>query len=126
MTIVVAALLACAALYYVCLPLLRRETEETASGDRLDAEEKKVRALEAILDLESDLELGRITADELEVLRAEHERDAIDAMRELDVLEMAASDSTVEKAIAAERDRITCPACGTRKVEEERCPSCGA
>jgi len=106
--IAVATVLALAALAYVCAPLVKRETDALAApGERFDAEDKKRRALEAILDLESDLELGKITGDEHDVLRAEHERDALDAMRELDVLEIAASDTALENAIAAERERIT-------------------
>ena len=108
MTAAIVAILMLVAVAYVVAPLLKKETDTFAPSDEgFEAREEKRRALEAILDLENDLESGKITADEHDVLRAEHERDALDSMRELDVLEVTASDTAIENAIAAERERIT-------------------
>jgi hypothetical protein len=126
MSAVVVSLLALAALAYVVVPALKHSDDPAPAPEAADAEQKKLRALGAILDLESEYESGRITSDELEVLRVEHERDAIDAMRELDVLEMTLSDDDLEAAIAAERDRLKCPSCGAPRGDQERCSACGA
>ena len=120
-------LLGVAALFYVLRPVIQGAAFEQVAPTGLDdASAKKAHALEALLDLETDLETGKLTKDEFEVLRAEHERDALDAMRELDVLEAAASGDRIEAEIAAERQRLLCPSCGARRPEEGRCPSCGA
>jgi rubrerythrin len=127
MSVAAVVIVALAGLAYVIAPLFKQDdADQGADGRIADAEHRKARSLEAILDLEDDLAGGKITADEVAVLRSEHERDAIEALRELDVLEMTTTEDALEAAIAAERARIACPVCGARRTEDERCPSCGA
>jgi cytochrome c-type biogenesis protein CcmH/NrfG len=115
------------ALLYVAAPLWRgAAAEQVTSGRSNDAEMRKARALDALLDLEADYETGKLTRDEFEVMRTEQETDALNALRELDVLEASASGDDIEIKVAAERARLTCPSCGARRPEEGRCPSCGA
>ena len=123
MSSVIVLVLVCCGIAYVMVPLFRRVEEKGSTSALQSARERKARALESILDLEADHEIGKLTADEFAILRSEQEQDAVQAMRELDVLEAAAGDE-LEREIAQIRERLTCKECGAALSEEGRCPSC--
>jgi hypothetical protein len=100
----VVAVLAVLALVYVLLPLTRRAPETLVSSGR-DAEVRKLQALEAILDLEGELAAGKLSADDYEVFKETYERDALAAMRELDVASQGVADD-LEAEIAAARAQL--------------------
>lgn len=134
------AALACAALAYVAAPLRkgRRPTNERAA-DIEELESRKRAALTAILDIENEREVGKLSTEDFEVLRAEYEVEAVTALVELDALRVPDEDR-LEAEIAAIRDRlgretsraepedavIACPSCGAPRVMGRACERCGA
>lgn len=125
---VVVALLAAGALAFVALPLgqKRGQREETPSEEgELDA--RKRSALSAIVDLEADLSVGKLSEEDFEVLRAQYEAEALRALTELDALRAqsdAPADAALEEEIAAMRVRLECPRCGGLRSTEGTCPQC--
>ncbi|HEV2755829.1 MAG TPA: hypothetical protein VG318_08640 [Actinomycetota bacterium] len=127
--VVVVALLACVALAYVVLPLgsrrAQREVEPSREGE-LDA--LKTSALSAIVDLEADRSVGKLSDEDFEVLRAQYEAEALRALVELDSLraqsEEPGDDGALEEEIAAMRLRLECPRCGGLRSTEGTCPQC--
>ena len=127
-TLVVAAG-ALAALVYVLAPLRRGPIEEVADpAHRLDEiEARKHAALAAIVDLEAEKEVGKLTANDLAPLRAQYEAEAVAALHELDALETevaGSDDAALEAAIARARAEFTCPTCGALRTEAG-CARCG-
>ncbi len=129
--VLVVALLACGALAYVALPLGarrgRREEPPSREGE-LDA--LKTAALAAIVDLEADRSVGKLSDEDFEVLRAQYEAEALRALVELDALRAQSQepddDRALEEEIAAMRVRLECPRCGGLRSTEGTCPQCGA
>lgn len=128
--VVVVALLACAALAYVALPLGRRgraEKEPSVEGE-LDA--RKTTALSAIVDLENERLVGKLSEEDFEVLRAQYEAEALQALTELDAVrarsapDPGAHDSSLEAEIAEMRRRLACPRCGSLRTPEGTCAQC--
>ena len=129
--IVVVALLACAALAYVALPLGRRgraEKEPSVEGE-LDA--RKTTALSAIVDLENERLVGKLSEEDFDVLRAQYEAEALQALTELDAVRARSqeggrgtSDPGLEAEIAEMRRRLACPRCGTLRTPEGTCAQC--
>ena len=128
--IVLVALLACAALAYVALPLGRRrraEKEPSAEGE-LDA--RKTTALSAIVDLENERLVGKLSEEDFDVLRAQYEAEALQALTELDAVRAASGgdagtdDSSLEAEIAEMRRRLACPRCGSLRTPEGTCAQC--
>lgn len=123
------AVLAVAALAYVAAPL-RRKDPESAIDPAIELEEKKVVALTAILDLENERDVGKLSEEDFAELRGAYEAQALDALHQLDGT--AASDELdpVEREIALVRERLSvsrCPACGApRRRGRNTCQSCGA
>jgi hypothetical protein len=132
------ALLAVVALAYVVAPLGGRrggrEEPPSAEGE-LDA--RKRAALEAIVDLEADRSVGKLSDEDFEVLRAQYEAEALRALTELDELRSRTdeADDPVEHEIAEMRARLaratsagrpmeTCPNCGSPRNAEGACPRC--
>ena len=101
---VLIAFLAVLALAYVAAPL-RRPRTSTTSTERIDElEERKHTALVAILDLEAERDVGKLTEEDLAHLRTTYEAEALTALAELD-----AGDETqdaLEREIAAARRRL--------------------
>ena len=125
--VVVVALLACAALAYVVVPLgtRRGRREETPSQEgELDA--RKRTALSAIVDLEADLSVGKLSDEDFEVLRAQYEAEALHALTELDALRARSPEpaESLEDEIAEMRERLSCPRCGGLRSTEGTCPQC--
>lgn len=123
---VVVALIAGIALAYVAIPLRsggRRRGETSHRAD--EAEARKRNALEAIVDLESEREAGKLSVADFDLLRAEYEAEALAALKELDVIRASQTDDSVENEIAAVRARLVCPSCGAPRIAGEQCPRCG-
>ena len=126
--VVAVALLACAALAYVALPLGQRRGQKVEAPPRageLDAVKRT--ALSAIVDLEQDRSVGKLSDDDFEVLRAQYEAEALSALTELDALRAQADepvDRELEEEIAAMRLRLECPRCGGLRSTEGTCPQC--
>lgn len=122
------ALLACAALAYVAggaraapgrWPDLRHSVED-------DLEEKKMAALGAIVDIEDERSVGKLSDEDFEILRREYESEALNALIELDGLQSLPDDDSLEAEIAAMRARIACPNCGAPRSSAGSCERCGA
>jgi hypothetical protein len=126
MEILLIAALAAGALFYVARPLLRGAEagppEESVLVD--EAAQRKQAALRAIVDVEEEHEIGKLSRDEYESLRSAYEAEAAGAMVELDALSGLAEDDALEAEIAAMRERMTCPNCGALRAQGEACPSC--
>ncbi len=123
--ITIVALLACAALYYVISPL-RRPVRLQPPDPAVAIEARKRGALEAILDLEAEVDAGKLSASDFERLRSEYEAEAVGAIRELGLVETAEADDPLEFEIATVRTRLTCPSCGAPRSDTGRCAACGA
>lgn len=124
---VIVALLALAALVYVVSPLRRSGHQEPAdeSGALDEARERKESALSAIIDLEEEAEVGKLTMRELEILREEYEREALAALEQLDrVAAPSRTDDPLEAEIAAMRKRLACPSCGALRDDLGTCSRC--
>ena len=126
---IVIALLTLAALVYVTLPL-RRDEDSEVLGDPAAlraSQDRKESALTAILDVEEEAQVGKLTAEELEKLRYEYEREALAALEQLDrMTATTASDDSLEREIAAMRERLACPACGSMREPGGACSRCDA
>lgn len=126
--VVVVALLACAALVYVALPLRRADEAPVERPDALEqAREKKTAALTAIIDLEEEAQVGKLTQAELEALRPEYEREALAALEQVDALSAAREPDAdpLEAEIEAMRQRLACPSCGAVREPGTVCSRCG-
>lgn len=129
--VVVVALLACGALAYVVLPLGRRgrvEPEPSAEGE-LDA--RKTTALSAIVDLENERLVGKLSDEDFDLLRAQYEAEALQALTELDALRAESDevgsgtdDASLEAEIAEMRRRLACPRCGSLRAMDGTCAQC--
>ena len=101
----IVGVLALGALAYVLLPLSRTSPQEGRT-DPSDAAIRKGRALESILDMEADLAAGKLNQEDFELYRDVYAREALEAMRELDVAEQTSADTDLEAEIAAARARL--------------------
>ena len=122
------AALAIAALAFVAAPVRRKE-HETVVDPALELEEQKVVALTAILDLENERDVGKLSDEDFAELRAVYETQALDALHRLDVV-VAEGTDPLETEIARVRERMNasrCPECGApRRPGTDGCPRCGA
>ena len=119
---VVVAFLSLALAVWVLAPL-RQRRRQPSSAAMLRLEEavaRKNRSLEAIIDLERERDAGKLSAVDFEVLKGEQEREALEALREIDLLEQADGDA-LEGAIAEARERLACPACGAPRLHGSTC-----
>jgi hypothetical protein len=120
------AALATGALVYVVRPILR-DTNAEASEDSVVVDEvaqRKHAALQAIVDVEEEHEIGKLSREEYESLRSAYEAEAAEAMTELSALEVLPEDDALEAEIAEMRERMTCPTCGALRAPDEACPRC--
>ena len=127
---IVVALAALAALAFVVAPLRRPEPEPSNAipVDLERAREEKTAALTAIIDLEEEAQVGKLTLSELELLRAEYEREALDALQRIDELATPAMAEVdpLEAEIEAMKRRLACPSCGAMREPGATCSRCGA
>jgi hypothetical protein len=124
LVVIVAAL---AGIAFVAIPLRRgpRSFPGLSSTATQEAEDRKSAALAGIVDLEQELEIGKLSRDDFEILREEYERDAVAALHELDS-GVTSADDALEKEIAAARARLACPSCGAPRAAGGPCPRCGS
>jgi cytochrome c-type biogenesis protein CcmI len=122
----VVTVLALIALAYVLAPILHGPRSEAAQeSSRADeAEAKKHAALLALSDLETEHEIGKLSTSDFELLRAEYEREALEALEELDAVRNVYVDDQLEAEIAAMKSRIACSNCGELVTPGEPCPKC--
>ena len=101
---------AAAALLFVLAPLRRRaEVDPPAISMEIDeAQGRKRAALTAIIDIETEREVGKLADEEFRTLRGEYEAEAVEAMHELDRLgaSRAAEDDALEAEIARIRAQL--------------------
>ena len=117
----------CVAVAYVVVPLLSGErTQSDGWGPALEHEARKNAALLAIIDLEAERDGNKLSEKEFDALRRDYEREALAAIRELDILHEAAADhDPLEQEIAALRAELTCPTCGAIRKPGGGCATCG-
>jgi hypothetical protein len=114
-------------LAWVLVPVLRgaRVAPEESDGSEDAAAVRKSAALDALIDLEEDRAMGKLTRADFESLRADYEAEALEALRELDAAARArADDELLEAEIAAARRELACPRCGRIRPEGRPCPQC--
>ena len=126
--VVVVALLACAALAYVAVPLgTRRGSTDDPPSRESELDARKTTALSAIVDLENERLVGKLSDEDFDVLRAQYEAEALRALTELDALRVqseAPDDASLEAEIAEMRRRLACPRCGGLRSTEGTCSRC--
>jgi len=113
---------------YIWMPLARgvRKESDSLSLRLEEAGARKAAALGALVDIENERLIGKLSTRDFELLRDEYEADALAALRELDAIEQgAADDDELEAEIAAIRARMECPECGGLRVPGEACSKCG-
>lgn len=125
---ILVALLALLALAFVVAPVRTGPRPERPDLSLLvvEAASRKRAALTAILDLETEKEIGKLSPADFDALRAEYEAQAFAALAELDSLEAASGNDAIEEEIAAVRERLACPSCGAVRTGSGSCPRCGA
>jgi hypothetical protein len=121
------ALMACAALIYVMSPLGRKsgKLENETTRQVVEAGDKKRAALTALVDLEMERDLGKLSEPDFNELRNAYESEALAALKEIDLISLPPDDQ-LELEIAALRSQLECPACGALRENEVTCPRCGA
>jgi rubrerythrin len=121
----VVGLLALAGLAYVLAPVRAGAARDSVpDGLAEDALARKASALDALMDMEAERASGKLSAEDYAALRSEYEEEAINALDDLDAF--ARSDDELEAEIDAMRRRLTCPECGTFRLQGEPCPRCGS
>ena len=134
---VIIAVLACGALAFVAAPLRSGSPPvEESSAAAAELESRKRAALTAIIDIENERDVGKLSQDDFAILRGEYETEAVAALLELDALraEGGEVDAELEAEIAAVKERlspgggalIACPSCGAPRVPGRPCGQCGA
>jgi hypothetical protein len=118
MVFVVGVALVMTAALIVCVPLLSARPREDVRAGAIDAalrwEKQKRDALSAIREAELDHQMGKLSPDDYEVIRAAQEHRAVEAMKALE-----GSDRKLTRARA-------CGACGKKSVgTADVCPACG-
>jgi hypothetical protein len=121
MSVLVIALLGVAALAYVAAAFRDGRTTTDLSEREAELIRRKDAALAAIVDLEDERALGKLSAEDFEALVSHYETDAVEVLARL---EQQASRDPLEDAIAAARERLRCPHCGRLQGTDATCPRC--
>jgi hypothetical protein len=127
--VLVIAVWAAVALVYIASPLAGGTSREQPDGSALfdEADARKRAALVAIIDIEDEKEVGKLSQVDFDILRTEYEAEALTALAELDALSPGAySDDDIEAEIAAMRARLVCPSCGALRQAGTVCERCGS
>lgn len=114
-------LAACIAAAFVLRPLREGIHADAALPPPSDAAARKEAALKAVLDLEEDLEAGKISDADYGTLRERYENEAVAALREID--EARAADASLEQRVASARANL-CPRCRGPRAVSGTCPRC--
>jgi hypothetical protein len=125
---IVIALLALGAIFYVTRPLGRTRPDAERSAAIEAADVRKTMALSAIVDLEEERKMGKLSDADFERLRAQYEAEALEALKELDSVKrvQVPEEDPLEAEIAAVRKRLQCPNCGALRTSGGSCPQCDA
>jgi hypothetical protein len=125
---IVIALLALGTVLYVTRPLGRARFTAEPSAELEAADVRKMTALSAIVDLEEEREMGKLSDADFERLRAQYEAEALEALKELDSVKrvQVPEEDPLEAEIAAVRKRLQCPNCGALRTSGGNCPQCDA
>lgn len=127
-TLVIAAL-GVAALAWTISPLRSGPRSDAARTSVLveEADERKRSALIAIIEIEEEHGVGKLSDDDHDELRVQYENQLLAALRELDELgaERQSEDLKLEAEIARIRAEMVCPACGAIRPAGGSCPRCG-
>ena len=126
--VVLIALLAAAALAYVAVPLLQGPRREAAlpSSTSTEARAAKTAALAAIVELEEERQMGKISKPDFERLKETYEAEAVAALKKVDTLASPLQPDAMEAEIAAAKKRLECPTCGAPRMAGDRCAGCSA
>jgi rubrerythrin len=131
--------------YFVVKPLIiPRQSDDDSSlkgDDRLkQLTLKKDRAYSTIKELEFDANMGKISKEDVQILKRQYMLEAVDSLKEIDELETVKTKrtglkekniekktSTLRQNKSAKKSQVFCVECGTRAASRARfCPSCGA
>jgi hypothetical protein len=90
MTLILAPILFIGLIIYVAYPFLQ-ETAERAVRERRDSDRRTVQklkddAITALKDIDMDYRMGKLSDEDYEVLKAQQEERAVDAMKKLEGL----------------------------------------
>lgn len=125
----IVGVIALVALAYVAAPTRRERSSEPVADPLSELEETKTVALTAILDLEDERDMGKLTDEDLAELRSVYEAQALAALQQMDEVSGSDGSDPLEREIARVRERLTsssCPACGaSRPAGTSVCPRCG-
>lgn len=124
---ILVALLACAALAFVVSPLRKGPRSDKVTTDEVfeEAGAKKRAALVAILDMEEEKAVGKLSDVDFKVLRSQYEAEAVAALKELDAVRSENNDAEIEAEIARLKESMVCANCGAITPEGARCSACG-
>jgi len=122
----VIGILVLAAVAYVTRPLGRTRALTEIPAEIEDADVRKNAALAAIVDLEEERQMGKLSDADFERLRAQYEAEALEALKELDSVKrvQVPEEDPLEAEIAAVRKRLQCPNCGALRTSGGSCPQC--
>ncbi len=120
---------------WVTLPL-RKERAQDAPEPSRELEEAvadKRAALMAIVDIENERAVGKMSQADFDAHKAEYEAQALTALRAADALRASPArpphepewEDELELEIAAVRERLRCPNCGAARTPGEACEQCG-
>jgi len=86
MVVVLKVVVFLAVLIWVVYPFFQRFQEASAGGNerRKVLQERKSEALAAIKELELDFQMGKLSAEDYQALRAKYEAQAVAVLKELD------------------------------------------
>lgn len=129
------AAVALVVLAWVTLPLRKGHALDAPEPSREleEAVADKRAALMAIVDIENERAVGKMSQADFDALRAEYEAKALTALRAADALRASPArsphqpewDDELELEIAAVRERLRCPNCGAARTPGEACEQCG-
>lgn len=134
------AAVALGVLAWVTLPLRKEHIVDAPEPSREleEAVADKRAALMAIVDIENERAVGKMSEADFDALKAEYEAQALSALRVADALRDTAArssgrspheeewDDELELEIAALRERLRCPNCGAARTPGEACEQCGS
>jgi hypothetical protein len=97
------ALLASAAAFvFVLLPLFRKQPTDTSQVERGELINQRDMALDSIRELDFDHDLGNLSEEDHQALRADSKRQAVAVLKQLQI-EQYRVDDEIEQAVAALR-----------------------
>lgn len=114
---------------YVLSPLRAgpRRDIPTSSIAFEEANERRRAAFTALLDIEEERDIGKLSAEDFKSLQGEYEVEALHAIDALERIgDSPENDQELEAEIADLKNKMTCPNCGALRKPGETCNACGA